>query len=132
MTNEPPHGMRYKPIEMISMEKARKLGDDHSPDIGVEAREYLNKNKNRYGPFATNYFDKEQAKKFIEALYSAGAKKVIVTRILAEKERIRDEGDVYADTLCVINPTKDALIEVAKMRPEEIEKQGDHIRLWWD
>lgn len=128
----------WKKLKIVSMEKARVAPQrlSYPPTIGVEAKEYFSKSRNRYG-FASNVFgDITEARKFVETLYEAGAVKVVVTGIYNEPWRIRQEGDIYADTLLVtIRPAnQEKIIEIIKSKqPDELDWVGQNtLRLWWD
>jgi len=70
-----------------------------------EARQWFAENKNP-SAFAGNRFGKtENAVRFIDRLYEAGAEKVYVLGPHEDVDTIRDEGGPYGDTLIVIMPT---------------------------
>ncbi len=113
-------------------------------DLGptFEAREWLKANPNRFA-FAGNRFESsEEALAFVESLYSAGAMQVLVSGILDEEWRIKQEGGPYADTLIVSLPSdprqRAALFRIAAQEAEhedfdpEVDRGQSQLVLWWD
>jgi hypothetical protein len=111
---------------------------------GPEALEWLRTAPNGDdNAFASNRFQgTENAIRFVECLYAAGAPRIIV-----EGESIRDEGggDMYADALVVQLPEDPAarsrVVRICKpeydreegvISSDEEWESGDCVFLWWD
>ena len=121
------------PAKVISMEDARKFGKNEYPaTVIVPALEYAAKNKNS---FAGNHFDNiAQFKKFVTSL-EAGGTKAFVGEIYAEPWRMKEEGDIYAATLFVVDPTEGGFAEIVREHPDEFSKKDlaqNVWRVWWD
>lgn len=112
----------------------------------MEAINFIKNNKNKYC-FASNHFDdKNDALKFVNKLYSAGAEEVRVDGILNEQWRIKEEKGAYADTLIIKMPREkekiiNIMAEILIVRPDEVDdlnhpktdwNKAEYIRLWWD
>lgn len=103
----------------------------------VEARQWLLENIS-FGPLASNRFlDADDALKFIEELYGAGAVTVMAVNLIDESP----EG-TYTDTLLIDLPKdqskRQRLFEIAnrEARSEGLKLHTDkgqsQIELWWD
>lgn len=102
-----------------------------------EARAWLKKNRGE-APLAANRFDAGEARAFIESLYAAGAKRVVI----ASESIRRDEDPPYADAVRVVLPQaadqRAALF--ALVNAEAVEEGFDPasetgqkvLYLWWD
>ena len=105
----------------------------------VEVNKWLKDNKN-YCPFASNKFEREEFEKFIKDLEDLGIKNIMVTGILEEPDRIKEEGGPYADTLYIDLPhteteLKLAFVFIMKKQPDECwftDNSLTTLRLWWD
>jgi hypothetical protein len=107
---------------------------------GPEALEWLRANPNPSG-LATNRFSTtDQAVKFVEALYAAGATNIAIDNILLLPN---DHWAPYADTLLVDLPEDRAQRREVFDLVEEIGRPDDEdepvidcgqptIRMWWD
>jgi hypothetical protein len=109
---------------------------------GPEALEWLRQNPNESALASNRFGDTAEAIRFVESLYAAGAKRVIVN-----DENIVDEGggDLYADALVVYMPTDPAAHDrvVVICRREIDREEGttselsdwgemEEVFLWWD
>lgn len=114
------------------------------PALGIreEASEWLKANRNPYA-FASNRFgETENAVAFVKKLYDGGAKKVYVTNIMDEQQRIREEGGPYADSLIVVLPEdQEKRAGLFRISATEAEREGldpdvdvgqKELFLWWD
>ena len=111
---------------------------------GPEAKNWLLKNGNE-SAFASNRFgETKQALTFVERLYLAGAKRVIVPQesIDADVGTLNIEGGPYADALLVTLPEDPAAAQkVFEICALELSREGfdpaeskhaNQIYLWWD
>ncbi len=111
---------------------------------GPEALEWLRSSRNKSALAGNRFGPTSEAIKFVERLYALGARKIVIPRncILAEPDRIRNDGGPYADTLVVVMPDdrskRRGLWEVCA---EEITAEGfdpdksagrPAVFLWWD
>jgi hypothetical protein len=104
---------------------------------GPEARKWLRRNGNP-AALAANHFDStDAARRFVEELYAAGARRVLIAGDSIQDE---DDGGPYADAIVVLLPT-DAAARAAVCRrcereldePETIDADDPNpIFLWWD
>ncbi|WP_088010849.1 hypothetical protein [Gottfriedia acidiceleris] len=90
-----------------------------------EALEWLRRNNNP-SAFATNRFGETiNAISFVEKLYELGAVKVNVVGILDEKERFKNEGGPYAQSLIVELPEDNVKRnKIMKFYKKEMIEQG--------
>ena len=119
--------------------RARALVDDANDDSTAEAGKWLRGNRNR-APFAANRFGPTGAAlEFVEALYAAGATRVMVENIVDTT----DEGGGYADSMKVFLPKSAAQRkEIFRVINEigcpdtdggPLEDDGEpSVGLWWD
>ena len=101
-----------------------------------EAREWLRTNPGD-APLAANAFDVELARAFVDSLYAAGARRVVIA-----SENILDEDPPYCDALRVQLPDDPAAraavlalvnVEVVSEGFDPYEDTGqDVVVLWWD
>jgi hypothetical protein len=101
----------------------------------VEAREWL---RGKVESFASNHFDGDVDSRggfrdFVNALYRAGAKEVLVENPYNEAWREAS----YADTLRVVLPSDRAksvkvMERIAKEHPDEVDVEASGVRVWWD
>ena len=119
----------------ISMEKARKLNKANVKDFVVEAKEYFRKTRNE-SAFALNRFEyNAEIKGIVDELYKAGASGVFVSGLYTEKVRIKEELDIYADTLIVYAPKlNEKLISLfIHLRPDSFFEISEGVyHFWWD
>lgn len=112
-----------------------------NPHSGPEARQWLKENGNPHA-LATNRFDsKQDAVKFVESLYEAGATKVFVPNdSINDTEAERFDGGPYADAVVVEFDPKTAA-RLVPLLQREIDEQGGGdpfavpngwALLWWD
>jgi hypothetical protein len=111
---------------------------------GPEALQWLRKNQNESALASNRFMETENAVRFVEELYTAGAKRVIVPDdcITADQETLQWEGGPYADALIVTLPPDNARRQrVLSICEREIAREGfdpdenmggDQIFLWWD
>lgn len=87
--------------------------------------------------FASNHFDAIDGRggfrDFVNALYKAGAKQVLVENPYNEEWR----GASYADTLRVVLPSDrvkavKVMERIAKEHPDEVDVGASGVRVWWD
>lgn len=118
-------------------EAAQQIGDDDP-----EARQWLRANGQK-GPLAANRFDAEEALAFVEALYAAGAERVVVPRdSICDDEQERSLGGPYADALKVRLPTdpsrRAAIFAIAEREAldegfdPDTDTGQDVLLFWWD
>lgn len=120
-------------VKILSYDDVRKLDIpfEQTENYGVEAGEYFRSTEPSETTFAVNYFgNNEGAQRFINSLYKAGAKKVVVSGIGVS------DGVVYADTLFVeMKKGKRASVlesVISLGSPDEFDRIGNVLRLWWD
>ncbi|MGD9723990.1 MAG: hypothetical protein AB7O59_21540 [Pirellulales bacterium] len=105
---------------------------------GPEARSWLRKNNSESALASNRFGETQNAQRFVQQLYSAGAKRVIVPL-----GTIQDDGEeVYADSLLVTLPEDPAARRrVWTLCVRELERMGesptgepddDRVLLWWD
>ena len=109
---------------------------DNSPD----AREWI-QNNGREGPLASNRFEgKEDALAFVEALYEAGAVKVVVDAI-NDDEIEAAEGGPYAESLLVRLPSdpekRERIFAIVDAESKKVGEQvadvgKETLYFWWD
>ncbi len=109
-------------------------------DNQPEAREWI-RNSGRAGPLASNRFEgKEDALAFVNALYEAGAVKVVVDAIMDDELEMA-EGGPYADALIVRMPTDvRKRLRLMSIASTESLKRGEPVAdvgletmyFWWD
>jgi hypothetical protein len=103
-----------------------------------EARAWLKKKRRGEATLADNRFDLPDARAFIESLYEAGAKRVVI----ASESIHRDEDPPYADAIRVVLPrvAEQRAALFALVNAEEVEEGFDPtgdtgqevLYLWWD
>jgi len=104
-----------------------------------EVNFWLKNNKN-VDPFAANKFEREEFEKFVKEMEEAKITNILVTGILDDEDRIKEEGGPYADTLYITLPTtemelKKAFMLIMGQSPDEcsfIDETLTTLRLWWD
>ena len=107
---------------------------------GPEARRWLGENKHPFG-FASNRFRSTHlALQFVEALYDAGAEKVVVRQKSIRPEP--EHGGDYADALIVRLPAapeaRERVLDIARQEARrdgiELGPETQHgvLFLWWD
>lgn len=105
---------------------------------GFEALSWLRASENESALASNRFLETPNAVRFVEQLYRAGARRVIVPRPV-----ITDDGvEIYADGLVVTLPTDAGKRErVWKICAEELRREGanppatsteDDVLLWWD
>ena len=105
---------------------------------GPEALSWLRASENESALASNRFYETADAQKFVEQLYRAGARRVIVPR-----PTITDDGvEVYADGLVVTLPTDPARRQrVWELCAQELRRVGerptanpteDDVLLWWD
>jgi hypothetical protein len=124
---------------------------NETPDFGAdvvldgpEALAWLKSNKNESALASNRFMETENAVKFVEALYAAGAVKVIVPTdaIISDEDIVLDEGGPYADALVVTLPdepgARRAVLRIcrAELRREGFDSsdvaEAEQVYLWWD
>jgi hypothetical protein len=115
-----------------------------APVTGPEALDWLRENKNESALASNRFGETRNAVRFVEALYLAGARLVIVPSetINSEEDFVRGEGGPYADALLVALPTdEDKRAAVIAICQKELKREGfkleegmsdEQIYLWWD
>ena len=118
------------------------LEDDYrlpeSAAQGPEALNWLRKSQNESALASNRFPETRDAMSFVQELYRAGAKRVVVPN-----DSITDDGvEVYADALVVTLPDDPAKRDrVWKLCAREIAREGErppastdekHVLLWWD
>lgn len=125
-----------------STESAHQIGGEQIGADDPEALQWLRANGQK-GPLASNRFAAEEALEFVEALYAAGAERVVIAAdSIRDDEQERSLGGPYADSLRIQLPADAArrrvLFEIAN---REMEDEGfdpvtddgqETILLWWD
>ena len=111
---------------------------------GPEALSWLKQNKNESALASNRFEETENAIRFVQELYSAGAARVIVPEncIRSDEQTLQWERGPYADALFVTLPADEPQRKaVLAICAREIERegfdpdqnlQGDLIYLWWD
>lgn len=105
---------------------------------GPEALAWLRKNRGESALASNRFLETQNAVRFVQQLYSAGAQRVIVPAAA-----IQNDGDeIYADSLMVTLPADPAKRQrVWKLCAQELQREGekpgsapsdDHVLLWWD
>jgi hypothetical protein len=123
------------PADFPPAEETRRKATTIRPE-DPEAREWLRSNPGD-APLAANAFDADAARGFVDALYAAGARRVVIA-----SENIVDEDPPYCDALRVRlpeDPTARAAVFALTnaealsegLDPDEDTGQ-DAIFLWWD
>ena len=132
----------WSPLAWLTMAPATNADERHLAmlDQQPEAREWIRTN-GREGPLASNRFEgKEDGLAFVNALYEAGAVKVVVDSIIDDKIEM-DEGGPYADALIVRLPADAASRKrLLSIVDSEAKKQGEPVAdvglqtlyFWWD
>ena len=103
-----------------------------------EARKWLGENESEAALAANRFGSTEAAVQFVNELYRAGDKRVVLP-----KDAIDDDGiEVYCDSLVVIMPTDvEKRRRVRAICDREIRREGfdpredgdgDQVYLWWD
>ncbi len=116
-----------------------------SDQTGPEARQWLQSNQHT-APLASNRFSsREGAQEFVDALYEAGAKRVMIPSdsIRADDAELA-QGGPYADAIVIeLDPAKDSA-EVLRLYKAEAQEEGYDLSaenpvidgrwlyLWWD
>jgi hypothetical protein len=113
---------------IVSMEEALMKNTDGTEAIGIEAREFFKKSGE--DNFAVNYFDNKIAEEFVDSLYKAGVKLVVVTGLQIGTD-VKGKPWIYADTILIEKPTKKAMDIIVSVHPDEYSGE-DIKRLWWD
>lgn len=128
------------PIEAILAETQGEA----APITGPEALGWLRENKNISALASNRFGETQNAVRFVEQLYSSGARLVIVPEdtINTDDDTVKWEGGPYADALLVNLPPdeekRQAVIEICQ---RELKREGfkleegmsaDQIYLWWD
>lgn len=110
----------------------------------LEARRWLNRNKNKHAFAGNRFADNKETLQFVENLYENGAIEVIVDNIFKERWRIKENGGPYADTLIVLVPQdnvqKEKLIQISRNEynlssagfEDVIDDEHTVMILWWD
>jgi hypothetical protein len=114
------------------------------PITGPEALDWLRDNKNESALASNRFGETRNAVRFVEALYSSGARLVIVPAesINSDDDFVKGEGGPYADALLVSLPTdEDKRRAVIALCQKELKREGfkleegmsnEQIYLWWD
>jgi hypothetical protein len=103
-----------------------------------EARQWFVENKNPNAFASNRFFGTENAVKFVNSLYEAGAEKVYVVEPQEDVDTIRDEGGPYGDTLVVIMPGNfQQRNRILKIKGKEVffdptAINGNELFFWWD
>lgn len=123
------------PAAVPTAEETRRDATTLRPE-DPEAREWLRSNPGD-APLAANAFDAEEARAFVDALYAAGARRVVIA-----SENIQDEDPPYCDALRVQLPEAPAArAAVLALTNEQALSEGldpeedtgqDVVFLWWD
>jgi hypothetical protein len=115
-----------------------------APVTGPEALGWLRENKNESALASNRFGETRNAVRFVEALYTSGARLVIVPdeSINTEDDIVLGEGGPYADALLVNLPEDEhkrrAVIAICQ---KELKREGfkleegmsdEQIYLWWD
>jgi hypothetical protein len=115
-----------------------------APVTGPEALDWLRENKNESALASNRFGETRNAVRFVEALYSAGARLVIVPSetINSDDDFVSGEGGPYADALFVTLPEdEDKRRAVIAICQKELKREGfkleegmsnEQIYLWWD
>lgn len=115
-----------------------------APVTGPEALDWLRENKNESALASNRFGETRNAVRFVEALYSSGARLVIVPEesITADEDTMKSEGGPYADALFVTLPEdEDKRRAVIALCQKELKREGfkleegmsnEQIYLWWD
>jgi hypothetical protein len=113
-------------------------------ESGPEALSWLRGNRNESALASNRFGETQSATRFVEGLYSAGAKRVIVPQacITNDQDTLNFEGGPYADGLTVTMPDDaDKRARVWEICRREIKREGfdpsesagqDMVFLWWD
>ena len=121
-----------------ALARARAIVNDDD-DSTAEARKWLRGNRNRSALATTRFGPTAKALEFVEALYAAGATKVMVENI----DKTADGGLGYADSMKVHLPKSEAMRQAIFRVINEIgqpetdggplEDDGEpSVGLWWD
>lgn len=122
------------------------LGDTEGPAApitGPEALGWLRENKNESALASNRFGETRNAVRFVEQLYSSGARRVIVpSETINADEDTLVEGGPYADALLVnLPPDEDKRRAVIAICQRELKREGfkleegmsgEQIYLWWD
>jgi hypothetical protein len=115
-----------------------------APITGPEALGWLRDNQNESALASNRFGETRHAVKFVETLYSSGARLVIVPSesINSDDDTVSGEGGPYADALFVtLPPDEDKRRAVIAICHKELKREGfkleegmsdDQIYLWWD
>jgi hypothetical protein len=115
-----------------------------APITGPEALGWLRENRNESALASNRFGETRHAVRFVEELYSSGARLVIVPdeTINSESDIAQGEGGPYADALLVNLPAdEDKRTAVIAICQRELKREGfkleegmsgDQIYLWWD
>src|SRR5258705_5682071 len=108
---------------------------------GPEARQWLESNANPAG-FASNRFaSPAQARLFVAALYTAGAKRVIIPKTCIRDDEIEmKQGGPYADAILAEFDPKNCeeILRIFRSEAqhegydEEVTRDDGWIVFWWD
>lgn len=121
-----------------------RQADEHVVMDGPEALAWLKSNGNEAALASNRFLETENAVKYVEALYAAGAAKVVVPNdtIRDDEETVMGEGGPYADALVVTLPSDPELRKsVVDLCRAELRREGfdspdvaaaPQIYLWWD
>lgn len=123
------------PAAVPTVEETERQATTIRPE-DPEAREWLRSNPGD-APLAANAFDADAAREFVDALYAAGARRVVIA-----SENIVDEDPPYCDALRVLLPedpsARAAVLALTNAEalsegfdPEEDTGQ-EVVFLWWD
>lgn len=119
--------------------------DMFSEDSGPEARQWLRKNRNP-SALASNRFNTTQdAIRFVEELYSAGAVRVLIPEdSIHDETETGDESGPYTDALIVQLDLDRDSSELMRIHNEEAVREGfqepwendpminEWLLFWWD
>jgi hypothetical protein len=127
--------------ELEEKQLARRAGTEQRPPEseydGPEARRWLRRNRNPT-PLAANHFaDAAAARGFVDGLYAAGARKVIVP---GSSIQDADDDGPYADALAVFLPAdakaRAAVCQCCQRELDQVEafdvNDQNPLFLWWD
>ena len=115
-----------------------------APINGPEALGWLRENKNESALASNRFGETRNAVRFVEQLYSTGARLVIVPEesINSDSDTMKGEGGPYADALLVhLPPDADKRRAVIAICRKELKREGfkledgmedEQIYLWWD
>jgi len=123
------------PAAVSTAEETRRDATTIRPE-DPEAREWLRSNPGD-APLAANAFTAEDAREFVDSLYAAGARRVVIA-----SENIHNEDPPYCDALRVELPhdlaARAAVLELTNAEAEsegfdpEEDTGQEVVFLWWD